>query len=378
MQLKNRTSYVLDRMIVLDKEGAEQLVVICKATFTMGPGGRLQLLDPQPPLQWTDEFVGEPGVSSIRVASEASPPKPGTEVTLTGFARAREPNTRVVDVHLRVGPISKHVRVTGPRRWRRFLWWWWATKPEPFGKIPLTWENAYGGTDKTSDQEAHHAWEPKNPVGRGFAAKGSKVAWAEQLLPFLEDPEHPLKRPGLGGVPACFAPIGRHWAPRVSYAGTYDETWQKERIPLLPEDFDDRFYFSAPADLIVPEGLRGNERVEIAGVSKTEERISFRLPELRPKVSVRLRSRWDFPTMRLDTVAIDAEGRTLTLLVRGQVRVHGEVPGIREIKLEDELFPEGGEPHASPPETSPSSGEPPSFVPDLGDDSLILGRRSRG
>src|SRR5207302_3596070 len=33
--------------------------------------------------------------------------------------------------------------------------------------------------------------------------------------------------------PAGFGPIARDWVPRVEFAGTYDEKWEQERLPLL-------------------------------------------------------------------------------------------------------------------------------------------------
>jgi hypothetical protein len=46
--------------------------------------------------------------------------------------------------------------------------------------------------------------------------------------------------------PAGFGPIACHWQPRVGFAGTYGDAWVANRLPLLPDDFDDRFFQSAP------------------------------------------------------------------------------------------------------------------------------------
>lgn len=40
--------------------------------------------------------------------------------------------------------------------------------------------------------------------------------------------------------------MGRSWQPRLRYAGTYDQHWMDERLPFLPEDFDLRYFQSAP------------------------------------------------------------------------------------------------------------------------------------
>ena len=48
--------------------------------------------------------------------------------------------------------------------------------------------------------------------------------------------------------PAGFGPIPPHWQPRLRYAGTYDEAWQRDRYPLYPTDLDDRFFLCSPED----------------------------------------------------------------------------------------------------------------------------------
>jgi hypothetical protein len=233
-----------------------------------------------------------------------------------------------MDVLLRIGPVRKVVRVHGERRWKRALVRKAATDPLPFERVPLLWENAWGGTDVTPDDEKHHGQEPRNPVGRGYRAKGSKLPWEDELCPSLEDPAEPLGGPGRSGVPAGFGPIGRGWLPRRQYAGTYDEKWVAERMPLLPDDFDERFHQAAPPDQIAPGYLRGGEPVDLVGCT-SEGRVTFALPVLRPRFETRLRARVDGGPMVLDTVSLDADARRVALLFKGQVRVHGEVPDVR-------------------------------------------------
>ncbi len=225
MLVQNRTPFVAHRFVVLDKTGAENLVVMLKGTYAIGEDRALKLAEVQRPIQFVDEFHGEPGVSSLRTANEALPPKPGTDILLVGDARAPREGPRVLDGRLRVGALTKTVRVFGNRRWRRFLGWWWSSRPDPFSKIPLTWENAYGGTDATPANEKKHAWDARNPVGRGFRAPGSRIPWGKMLLPNLEDPSDRVKRPGIPSTPAGFGPIAPHWEPRSVYAGTYGEKW---------------------------------------------------------------------------------------------------------------------------------------------------------
>ena len=328
MQLKNGTPHTLAQMIVLERDGAEHLIVLLKAEFALGKGGVLEVAPPSEPPRPADVFHGDPAATSILGEAELSPVKPATDVLLRGSALARRADTRIMDVMLRVGPVRKVVRVSGERRWKRSLMRIVPSDPLPFERIPLIWENAWGGTDTTPDDEKHHGAESRNPVGRGFRAKGTKLPWDGELCPNLEDPRDPVAAPGRNGEPSGFGPIGRGWMPRREYAGTYDEKWVTERLPLLPDDFDDRFHQAAPPDQIAPGYLRGGEPVELLGCV-TEGKLAFALPTLTPHFETRLRTRVESAPMVLDTVTVDADARRLVLLYKGKVRVHGEVPGLR-------------------------------------------------
>src|SRR5690606_32210389 len=109
-----------------------------------------------------------------------------------------------------------------------------------------------------------HAREPRNPVGRGFAKHTS----------LHEQPAHCIEYPqGLPSrlPPAGCGPIGRSWMPRRSHAGTYDAAWLKERMPLLPRDYDPRFQLCAPRDQKVRDYIAGGETVELTNF--TEEGV---------------------------------------------------------------------------------------------------------
>jgi hypothetical protein len=79
--------------------------------------------------------------------------------------------------------------------------------------------------------------------------------------------------------PAGFGPIAAHWLPRRRWAGTYDAAWEQKRKPLLPEDLDDRFFLSAPADQQLTRHLHGGELVEIRNMT-LGGLLRFRLPKV--------------------------------------------------------------------------------------------------
>ncbi|MCV5264373.1 DUF2169 domain-containing protein, partial [Escherichia coli] len=47
---------------------------------------------------------------------------------------------------------------------------------------------------------------------------------------------------------AGFGPVPPFFEARQTLAGTFDEEWIENRKPMLPLDFDRRFFQSAPAD----------------------------------------------------------------------------------------------------------------------------------
>jgi len=58
-----------------------------------------------------------------------------------------------------------------------------------------------------------------------------------------------LRVGNIGRTARVFGPIGRHCKPRVQLAGTYDDSWTEDRMPLLPDDFQERFHNAAPVGL---------------------------------------------------------------------------------------------------------------------------------
>jgi hypothetical protein len=54
---------------------------------------------------------------------------------------------------------------------------------------------------------------------------------------------------------------------RRKYAGTYDAAWQAQHFPLLPKDFDLRFFNAAAPELVANGYLLGGERVTLVNLS---------------------------------------------------------------------------------------------------------------
>jgi hypothetical protein len=274
-QLINRTPYAAERFFARDVDGAEVWIVAVKGTFRIGDGGATEVAAEQAPVTLVPEHFGAPTRSSLRSDTDLVLTKPGTDVLVCGAAHAPrgKPAARV-EVGLRCGPIAKRLLVHGDRTYRRGVVDVAPSEPEPFVTMPIRYERAFGGIDPVSG-----AREPRNPVGIGFAEAAARLVGTP--APNVEAPGAPIASWKDRPAPAGFGPVARTWAPRLAFAGTYDRAWQEERAPLVPADFDPRFYLSAPVDQQVPAYLREGTPVELLNLTP-DGLLRFDLPRVRP------------------------------------------------------------------------------------------------
>lgn len=297
-----------------DVRGRDVLVVIVTHTYRVDARGVVEEVEDAPPPRIVDElWPGDAGTASIRRPSLLYDHKPGTDVVLAGHAHAR-PGAKSVDVTVRVGPIAKTVRAHGLRAWSLSDGGLVPGPARPITEpIPLRWELAWGGFDLSDPERI--ACDPRNYAGRGVACQPRTLVDGPAAQ--LELPGEPI-RPGAANVPACFAPIHRHWAPRASFIGTCDERWERTRMPLLPEDFDARHHIAVPHDQWSPAPLRGDEPFEILGATP-EGAWRFRLPRVHPGFSSFTGGRRTEHRTHLDSIVIDADERTVELAWRAAV-----------------------------------------------------------
>jgi hypothetical protein len=269
--LNNKTPFAAERGWCRDRNGAEVWLVA-------GSEGDVQLADEQPNVCVAPEYYDDPETSSLRYDSDLILTKLGTDVIVNGsaYAPAGRPATQV-DVSLAVGSRKKTLRVFGDRIWERSVFGPAIGKPRPFVKMPIVYERAFGGWDRNAPDGKPHDCEPRNPVGVGFATHPRHVIGMP--LPNVEDPRSLIKRWKDRPAPAGFGPIPPHWLPRRNLGGTYDDKWERERLPLLPEDFDDAFYQCALEDQQLRGFLKGGETIELVNLT-AQGQIRFRLPRL--------------------------------------------------------------------------------------------------
>ncbi len=267
--------------VAFSKGGMRYVTAIMKATFAMIHEGQAALVGPAP-IQTSDALIL--GLGTLERASELSPFVPQVDVTVRGHARALFGElvpavaTRLV-VYRERPLLDKTVHVYGDRDED-------GGYPREFSAIPLVYELAKGTA--------------QNPLGL-----------SDEDVPNIVLPKD--KR-GTAG----FAPIPASWPSRRSLAG-------EERMVLadgvleLGDDFPFSFFQSSPSDQRL-DVLRGDEWIILDGMHQEIGRFATKLPGAAVRAELRRRggrsSQFD---LSCDTVSIDADDRTISLVWRGHL-----------------------------------------------------------
>lgn len=321
--IQNRTPFSVTSLFLTDNDLRPVLVPLVRATYVIHPDGALELHDEQQGPKLEGEYWGDPQTSSYKYEPECAFFKPATDIVLIGHAHAPHAGTTEVLSGIRVGSLQKVVRVIGDRVMSRSWHGWNLSAPQTFEKIPLIYERAFGGWDRCHEDPSRHRFEPRNPVGRGFRHESSG-ATQDLVMPNIEDPADALARYGDTPAPAGLGFTSPHWQPRAKWGGTYDKAWEAQRKPLLPVDFDSRFFNAASPGLIAPAYLVGNEAVAVVNAS-VQGRLLFNLPGVAaPVCECELAGRRHHVIQtQLDTVIVNVDENTLHLLWRGHLHLRG-------------------------------------------------------
>jgi len=282
-QVINPTSFPHALYRKLGPGDQEYDVVVVRATYRFTEDNwPLFESSHQQPIRWQPTLEGDSDNLYAQVITDDRDVllgKLSTEVHVHGTLRSPTGQPRSTwQVRVQVGPVGKRLIVRGPREFRwQLLGGWRVTDPTPVSEVPLDYRYAFGGHYSLPDGDAlaNTLYYPDNPAGRGWLPSradykrvSSEVARylkpdlnavTRLPAPQLEDPDWLVTSPFDRPAPAGFGPIAPWWEPRVSYQGTFDDHWKTQRLPYWPEDFDYRFHHSAPADLVAPDYLRGDE-----------------------------------------------------------------------------------------------------------------------
>ncbi len=314
MEFINATRMTAGYNMGLEPSGRELLVVVIKGTFVLPKNGeQVRLHDEQVPLMMADTFTGAPGLTAPLHEVDFAPRKPACDVLLVGHACAPEGRPVVrMQVGIRVGPMQKRCDVVGDRVWRAGLTGINASSPRPFTQMPVSYDRAFGGTDRYSEDASEDDAFLPNPVGRGWH-RHLRNAWVDGTpLPNIEETDRPVGHPTDKRDPMAFGPLGRGWPRRARFAGTYDAQWLADVFPFLPRDFDERYYQAAPEDQQVPIP-KGPMKAVLSGFSPDGVR-QFAMPHFEAPVTVfpKKGDREDL-TAILDTIVFEPDHERFTM-----------------------------------------------------------------
>ena len=319
-EVVNLTPFAAVCLPSMGRDGDPRVLLVIAASYRMPGHGQheLQSLEEPPEVRLADAYVSDPECSSLRHEGQSAYTRPGTDVSLVGHAWAPggKPVARST-VGLRVGALTKGAVVFGDRVWQERL----GLRPgaaRSFTRLPLVYERCFGGSPERGGRSTAAATD-RNPVGMGlFASERDALG---RPLPNFENPGQLLATANDRPAPWGFGPIARHWQPRRSYAGTYDERWEALRLPLWPKDLDERFFHAAPQDLRASPYLQGGEPVTIAGMSP-DGPLTFELPRNDLRVRADLQGGHSTHTRPvLDCVEFDCDAMLLTQVYRASFPV---------------------------------------------------------
>ncbi|SAL29064.1 pentapeptide repeat-containing protein [Caballeronia terrestris] len=321
-QIKNRTPFAAAQSWIRDMQGAETWLVVVKATFDIRDDGSTHIAPQQPGAMRTPSYRGAPGRSSIVCDNDFVLTKRNTDVVVNGTAWAAGGRpTQRLDVAMRIGSARKVLRVTGDRVWLGDGVT--VSDPKPFMTMPLVYERAFGGIDSASPHPERD-WYWPNPTGTGFAVSRNHLR--QKPLPNIEYPGELITQWDARPRPAGFGVIAPNWSGRARFAGTYDDKWIVQRQPLLPDDFDERYYQSVPEDQQSAGFLRGGEPVTLVNLSRVG-RLNFMLPTMDLVFETRFKDGTYQEHERIDlhTVLLEPDYPRVSLIWQSAMECHAKV-----------------------------------------------------
>ena len=311
------------------RDGRELLVVMIKATYDLPLVGQdVSLAGEQIPLIEADSFSGEPGLSTPLYETDYAHFKPACDVLLLGSAYApAEHSVTHLQVTLKVGSMMKQFMVIGRRRWRKNTFGISSSFPEKFNVLPISYDVAFGGTDRTEEHKGRTYTFLSNPVGCGYWQHTDNIS--NQLLPYTQQIGHPIENPKGQYQPMAFSPIGRNWMPRCKYAGTYDQQWVENTAPFWPQDFDEHYFQAAPLDQTIPYP-KGGEEVVLQNLTLDGYR-AFNLPNQRMPITFILYKGNDITREAvLDTIILEPDKHRFTLTWRTNLALEKSIFDVKE------------------------------------------------
>lgn len=327
----NTTGMQAGLFVTADKQARDHCVVVVKGTFQTCATGEMSLAGEQRPLAAADEHYGAPETSCVRHECDFVLEKRFTDVVVVGKAVAPggQPVSQLT-VSLEIQGRTKDAIVFGERHWVRAIGGWSASPPVPFIEMPLTFDRAFGGQDD-SRGPADVSVELQNLAGVGFHPHRANKEINGTPLPNIEHSKQRIRSPRDRPEPVGFGCLGRNWKDRSKHAGTYDQRWLDEIYPYLPEDFDSRYFQSAPEDQRFPHFV-GGETIRCVHMA-AEGVVTFVVPRIDVPVRFAFVDRIQDRSGVLDTVIVEPHLGLATLVWRASVPLGKKLNALQDIKV---------------------------------------------
>lgn len=281
------------------REGAFIFGVVAKRTHLVA--GSCVVAPEQVPLVEAPIYSAEDGI--LEHDADVVLQRDQCDVIVLGHAYA--PGQRSFAIRINVGPLVRDIHVFGDRRLEplgngkvRF------SLPEPFEKMPLRWEHAYGGVDMitraaigdpfaemAADEGIPH--DPRfglyaysrNPVGKGYLIEPTNDAIEACRLPNFEDPRQPLTPDNVARWDFMRWPAG----PIVAATGWLSHNYfpRSVQLGMPPAPYNDaevtpEHFFEVVAGIVdrktVAHDTAMRDRIDPRAVQQSA--IGMRIPEL--------------------------------------------------------------------------------------------------
>ncbi|WPL17284.1 Type III effector pipB2 [Thiorhodovibrio winogradskyi] len=216
---------------------------------------------------------------------DAGRPKPRAEFLVQGACVPPKP-IEICPVRVRVGQVVKELMVFGERFREGALGL--PGQPEPFQRIPLSWQSTFGG-----------AKMPANPFGKG---RDLDASGRRPLPNVILAAEHPLS-PGRDPSPASLQAVPVWWPSRSKHLGSFNARWLAAGGRELPMTTNPLVHMSASPDQWMEGFLTGDEDFELTHLHPSRPIISGTLPGLRTRAFVASPGKQPDQLREVETVA---------------------------------------------------------------------------
>jgi len=341
------------------------IALLIKRTYDIDDHGKCHLADEQHPI-YEDmipyEEVPPPRISPPKWDNDLFAFKEMTDVIIQGSAHSYGKLLRETVVRVHFSNISRSIKVYGHRKcvWDRTGHLQF-TPPEPFEKIPLRYDCAYGGQDvialkrygdpveetfdfirpewKLSTTSPYHY--PRNPAGKGFLVEADRESVEAIELPnleWLEDPITPerlaigsVKKWPQGPLPAAFDWYEQSWFPRIACLGITPESevslkdileinlgWIPKEVVEKHSCLDQQmhpFFVQGASPGLSIKSLKPNEIFLLENLFPKKPQMVIQLPDEVPEAMIKLpmKGKLDLKPF-LNTVAIQSDEGKLIMV----------------------------------------------------------------